>query len=137
MCFAVFVSVITKSLLAAVPGLMGYNIIRASQEYEGAAWTAYDIAFRRQAGQRDRLSNNSSLYTICFTGKARRSQRCNNCLSVAPKSSECYCMAVSVHKLWLMAHHLGIITTRKFQLKIYLVLKTAFRNFANILHIHY
>ena len=61
-----------------VPWLVAYmvSIIRASQEYEGAAWVAYDAAFRRQAaatGQRDWARINTSLYTMCFTGKARKS----------------------------------------------------------------
>ena len=86
--------VVAKSAPDAVPGLMAYmvNVIRASQEYEGAAWVAYDAAFRRQAaatGQRDWSKINTSLYTICFTGKARRSQRCDNCLSAAHKTAEC------------------------------------------------
>ena len=96
-CFAVFVGVVAKSSPEAIPGLMAYmiSIIRASQEYEGAAWAAYDTAFRRQAaatGQRDWAKINSSLYTICFTGKARRSQRCDNCLSAAHTTAECYAL---------------------------------------------
>ena len=96
-CFAVFVGVVVKSAPDAVPGLMAYmvSVIRASQEYEGAAWVAYDAAFRRQAaatGQRDWSKINTSLYTICFTGKARRSQRCDNCLSAAHKTAECYAL---------------------------------------------
>lgn len=96
-CFAVLVGVVANSSPEAVPGLMAYmvSIIRASQEYEGAAWTAYDAAFRRQAaatGQRNWSAVNASLYTICFTGKARRSQRCDNCLSAAHRTSECYAL---------------------------------------------
>lgn len=49
-CFVVFVSVVSRDFPKAVPELMAYmvNIIRASQEYEGAAWEAYDTAFCRQ-----------------------------------------------------------------------------------------
>ena len=34
-----------------MPELMAYqiSIVRASQEYEGAAWATYDAAYRRQA----------------------------------------------------------------------------------------
>ena len=96
-CFAVFVGVVEKSSPEAVPRLMAYmiSIISASQEHKGAAWAAYDMAFRRQAaatGQRDWAKINSSLYTICFTGKARWSQRCNNCLSAAHTTAECYAL---------------------------------------------
>ena len=65
------------------------SILRASQEFEGSAWAAY----RRQAaatGLRDWGKVNSSLYLVCFTGKARRSQRCEMCLSAAHQTSECY-----------------------------------------------
>ena len=77
--------------------LMAYmvSVIQESQEYEGAAWVAYDAAFRRQAaatGQQDWSKINTSLYTICFTGKTRRSQRCDSCLSAAHKTAECYAL---------------------------------------------
>ena len=32
---------------------------------------------------------NPSLYTICFTGKAKRTGRCERCLSAAHKTEEC------------------------------------------------
>lgn len=94
-CFAVWVSVVSRSFPEVVPELMAYmaSIIRASQEYEGAAWEAYDAAFRRQAaatGQREWSKINPTLYTICFTGKACRSQRCDICLSATHKTVECY-----------------------------------------------
>jgi len=46
-----------------------------SQEYKGGTWAAYDAAFKRQAtttGLQDWARIESSLYTICFTGKARQ-----------------------------------------------------------------
>ena len=93
-CFGVFVSVVAKESPEAVPELMAYmgTMIRASQEYEGAAWATYDVGFRRQAaatGQRDWSRVNSSLYAICFTGRARRGQRCELCLSAAHRTAEC------------------------------------------------
>ena len=93
-CFAVFVKVVARSFPEAVPGMMGYmtRIIRASQEYDGTAWVAYDTVFRRQAaarGLKDWGKIDSSLYTICFTGKAKRVQRCDICLSAAHKTAEC------------------------------------------------
>ncbi len=54
---------------------------------------AYDTAFRRQAaaarGLKDWGKIDSSLYTICFTGKAKRVQRCDVRLSAADKMAEC------------------------------------------------
>ncbi len=94
-CFAVFVGVVANYEPEVVPGLMAYmvSIIRASQEYEGAAWVAYDAAYRRQAaatGSKKWGGVNTSLYTICFTGKARRSARCDHCLSTGHKTGECF-----------------------------------------------
>ena len=76
-CFAYYVGVLASSKPALVPDLMAYmiSIIRASQEFEGSAWTVYDDAYRRQAataGDQLQWSQvNPSLYTICFTGKAK------------------------------------------------------------------
>ena len=67
-------------------------IVRASQGYEGTAWAAYDAAYRRQAaarGQTDWSWINPSLYVICFTGKAKRSERCDRCLSAMHKADDC------------------------------------------------
>ena len=50
-------------------------------------------AYRRQAaaaGDQWQWSQvNPSLYTICFTGKAKRTGRCERCLSAAHKTEEC------------------------------------------------
>ncbi len=50
-CFAVIVGVVARFEPGVVPRLMAYmvSIIRASQEYEGAAWVAYMQHNRRQA----------------------------------------------------------------------------------------
>ena len=77
-----------------VPELMAYmiSILRASQEYEGLAWATYDAAYHRQAaatGHKQWSKVNPSLYTVCFTGKARKATRCNLCLSAAYKTPEC------------------------------------------------
>ena len=98
-CFAVFVTLVARF----EPELMVImiSILRTSWEYEGAAWVAYDAAFRRQAaamGQHDWGKINTSLYTICFTGKARRSQRCDHCLSASHRTADCY--ALGERRLW-------------------------------------
>ena len=87
--------VLASSKPALVPDLMAYmiSIIRASQEFEGSAWTVYDDAYRRQAAaagdQWQWSQENPSLYLICFTGKAKQMGRCERCLSVAHKTEEC------------------------------------------------
>jgi len=93
-CFALYVGVLGPAKPACIPQLMAYmvTIIRASQEFEGTAWAVYDDAYRRQAaaaGHWQWSEVNSSLYSMCFTGKARRTGRCERCLSVAHKSEEC------------------------------------------------
>ena len=74
-----------------VPELMAYmiNILRASQEYEGLAWATYNAAYRRQAaatGYKQWSKVNPSLYTVCFTSKARKATRYDLCLSTAHKT---------------------------------------------------
>ena len=76
-CFALYVGVLAPKFPLEVPELMAYMIaiIRATQEFEGPAWAAYDAAFRCQAaaqGLRQWSKINPSLYAICFTGKVRR-----------------------------------------------------------------
>ena len=93
-CFAAMVSVVSIKNPEQVPELMAYmtNIIRASQEFEGPAWVAYDSAYRRQAaatGHTKWSKINASLYSLCFTGKAKRGGRCDHCLSAAHKSEDC------------------------------------------------
>ena len=94
-CFALYVGVLASSKPALVPDLMAYmiSIIRASQEFERSAWMVYDDAYRRQAaaaGDQWQWSQvNPSLYTICFTGKVKRTGRCERCLSAAHKTEEC------------------------------------------------
>lgn len=94
-CFALYVSVMSAKDPGYIPELMAYmvSILRASQEYEGTAWTTYDTAYRRQAaatGHKKWSQVNPSLYTVCFTGKARRATRCDLCLSSAHKTEECH-----------------------------------------------
>ena len=73
-CYAVFIIVSWLDTPQAVPELMAYmvNIIRASHDYEGSPWAAYDAAFRRQVAStrhKEWLKINTSLHKICFTSK--------------------------------------------------------------------
>ena len=93
-CYAMYVGVLATKSPDTVPELMAYmiSILRASLEYEGLAWATYDAAYHRQAaatGHKQWSKVNPSLYTICFTGKARRAVRCDLCLSAAHKTHEC------------------------------------------------
>ena len=93
-CFALYVGVMATKSPERVPELMAYmiSILRASQEYDGSAWATYDAAYRRQAaatGHQRWSKINPSLYTVCFTGKARKAIRCDLCLSAGHKTEEC------------------------------------------------
>ena len=93
-CFAQYVSVLSSKFPEAVPELMAYmvGIIKASIEFEEGAWMAYDTAYRRQAaatGHRLWSKLNPSLYTLCFTGKAKRVARCELCLGSSHTAEEC------------------------------------------------
>ena len=83
-----------SKFLEVVPELMAYQVgvLRASIELEGGAWAAYDVAYHRQAaatGHRRWSKVNPSLYSLCFTGKAKQSSRCEFCLGSSHKSEEC------------------------------------------------
>ena len=93
-CFAVYVAVMAGKHPEAVPELMAYliSIVRASQDYTGAAWVRYDAAYRRQAasnGNRTWSRINPSLFSLCFTGKAQGSPRCELCLAMSHSSADC------------------------------------------------
>ena len=90
-CYTAYVGVLGPKYAQEVPELLAYmtTIIRASQKYEGSAWVAYDTAYRRQAaaqGKTEWSRINPSLYVICFTGKARRADRCDRCLGTTHKA---------------------------------------------------
>jgi len=93
-CFAVYVAVMSARWPKQVPEMMAYmmHIIRTSQEYEGLSWFIYDEAYRRQAAATKHVEwskINPSIFTVCFTGKAKRGQRCEWCLSLTHSSVEC------------------------------------------------
>ena len=93
-CFAIYVAVMSTKWPQRVPEMMAYmiQIIRASQEYEGLWWFVYDEAYRRQAaatGHVEWSKINPSIFTVCFTSKAKKGQRCELCLSSSHSSREC------------------------------------------------
>ena len=93
-CFATYVGILGPAKPTLIPQLMAYmaTIIRASQEFEGSAWAIYDDTYRRQAaasGNWQWARVDPSLYSVCFTGKAKRAGRCERCLSAAHKTEDC------------------------------------------------
>ena len=93
-CFAVYVVVMSVRWPKRVPEMMAYmiHIIRTSQEYEEVSWFIYDEAYRRQAAVTKHVEwsrVNPSIFTVCFTSKAKKGQRCEWCLSATHGSTEC------------------------------------------------
>ena len=93
-CFCSFVGVRAQPNPELVPELMAYmaTIVRVSQDYPGLAWVRYDAAFRRQAaltGDTRWSTINPTLYTVCFTGVAASTARCELCFATSHTEREC------------------------------------------------
>ena len=93
-CYATYVSVLGPHAPEVIPELMAYmaTIIRVSQDYQGLAWVRYDAGFRRQAaltGNRLWSRVNSTLYTVCFTGNAQTTTRCELCFGSTHSAKDC------------------------------------------------
>lgn len=93
-CFGAYVSVLGPGDPSLIPELMAYMamIVRASQDYDGLAWVRYDAGFRRQAamtGNKRWSAINSTLYTVCFTGAAKPTKRCELCCATTHTEKEC------------------------------------------------
>ena len=75
------------------PTAIMITISRAHQEFVGLAWVRYDTAFRRNAaavtGNHNWSAINLSIYSLCFTGKAAVSIRCDLCLSTGHITKSC------------------------------------------------
>ena len=91
-CFATYVGVLAGMSLEAIPELMAYlvHMVRVSQDFGSLAWVNYDSAFHHQAAStRKRQTGEPSLYSICFSGVARTSKRCDLCLSLTHEVKDC------------------------------------------------
>jgi hypothetical protein len=93
-CFATYVATRAPQAPQLIPELMAYlaTIVRVSQDYTGLAWVRYDAAFRRQAaltGNTRWSGINSTLYTMCFTGMAAATKRCELGFATSHSEREC------------------------------------------------
>ena len=93
-CFGSFVSVRAQQAPAVIPELMAYmaTTVRVSQDYDGLAWMRYDTAYRRQAAltvDTHWSTINPTLYTVCFTGMAATTSRCELCFVTSHSEKEC------------------------------------------------
>ena len=89
-----FITVMASKFPEYIPQLLAYmvTIFKASQEYKGAAWAAYDVAYCQQAaatGHRRWSEVNTSLYAVCFTSIGKRALRCEVCLSAGHCTMDC------------------------------------------------
>ena len=93
-CFATLAAVPSVRYPDKAPQFMAYmrTIVRASRNFEGPAWATYDMAFRRQAANRQSLDwgiTDPVLYNEAFTGRAKAIPRCRYCLSDSHASHDC------------------------------------------------
>ena len=93
-CLGAYVSVRAPPAPHLIPELMAYmaTIVRVSQDFAGLAWVRYDAAFRRQAALINNVRwsvINSTLYTMCFTGMASSTKRCELCFASTHTEQEC------------------------------------------------
>ncbi len=92
--FAIYVRILAGTSPRSVPELLAYmvHMLQVSQDFGGLAWINYDRAFRRQAastGNRLWSRINPSLYSICLSGVARVSKRCELCFGLTHDMKDC------------------------------------------------
>ena len=90
----VYVAALATRHQEAVPGLLAYmlTILRASDNYDGHHWRAYDTHYRINAaasGNREWLTLDTDLCTRFFTGRAKLAAACTSCDSTTHKADKC------------------------------------------------
>lgn len=93
-CYASLVEVLTQKYPEKAPQFMCYlrTIVRASPNFEGAAWASYDAAYWRQATNRGSFNwapIDPTIYNEAFTGRARLMPRCRYCLLETHEARDC------------------------------------------------
>ena len=78
----------------AVPKLMVYmvSIIQVKEKNAERTWVCYDEVYCQQVAACHSITwsrVNSSLFPLCFTGKAQSSSHCDLCLSSSHSTREC------------------------------------------------
>ena len=67
-------------------------ILKASREYAGSTWKYYDAQYRQKAEatrNKDWSVIDSSLFSQCFTGRAKPTPSCSHCASLKHDSADC------------------------------------------------
>ena len=84
-CYSAMASILAERYPAKIPHLMAYQstIVKCAKRYQGLAWVAYDMEFRRKAAKTKSLdwgTIDQSAYAEFFTGSSRPLVRCHVCL---------------------------------------------------------
>lgn len=93
-CYSALVSVLSTKYPLYVPEFMAYMclIVKCSKRFEGLGWFNYDRAFRRQAATLRTLNwskTDSTLFSLAFTGKAKKASSCELCFSSNHSTAQC------------------------------------------------
>ena len=88
-CYSAMVSILAERYPSKVPELMAYQstIVKCAKCYQGLAWVAYDMEFRRKAAKSKSLdwgTIDQSAYAEFFTGSSMSLVRCHVCLEEHP-----------------------------------------------------
>ena len=94
LAFAAYTATLVSQHPAATLEMLAYmmTIIRASQQYDGLHWRAYDYHYRLTAaasGNKNWSRLDTDLFTRFFTGRARSVSACALCDSLIHGTSDC------------------------------------------------
>ena len=92
-CFVTYMAVLS-SKGSNITHMCAYfnTILKASREYTDDMWRHYDADYRQKAEathNTDWSSIDSALFNQCFTGRAKKVQRCTTCNSAKHDTSSC------------------------------------------------
>ena len=93
-CYGTMVAALATKFPGKVPQFMAYQslIIKSHRDFAGLGWVQYDRAFRHQVAVTKDLEwsrVNSTLHSLCFAGKQRRSPLCSLRLSDNHPTKRC------------------------------------------------
>jgi hypothetical protein len=109
-CYSAMVGVLSRAYPQVVPDLMAYQatIIRCYRDFEDLHWAQYDRMYRRQVAITKDLRwgrIDTTLYSKCFAGKARRRSMCTYCLSDSHTSQDCHENPANVSWPWVVQNN--------------------------------
>jgi len=91
--FVTYMAVMDSKGNNFLPMCKYFNIIlKAHCEYTGGMWSYYDANYHQRAAatcSKDWSVTDTTLFSQCFTGRAKKAQGCANCSSVRHETNEC------------------------------------------------